>query len=154
MAQRDRQNRTYDLFLLSSFLGFWIGIGLFAALHLAVRVIEGSPFLYAGPLDTAFEALLFGVAWMMISLVALPSMWAALKPRVPLWPSLGRVALVAFLVQAIVIVIFDLIITSYNLKPWINAHINDDLWGAVELALGVIPALLAAYLTMRRAAVA
>ena len=70
----------------------------------------------------------------------------------PSQDTLLGIAWVAFVVQGAVIVLFDLVITRLSLRPRIDAFVSGDLMTVIELAVGVGPALVSAYVAMRRAA--
>jgi hypothetical protein len=148
--RRSDADRGSDFLLTSALLGFLIGVGMWVVLRVVTLVVEGPHPYYGGVVDFIITAIIFGVVWAIICLISFPLMWRAWKPGVPMWPASGRVALAAFLVQIAVIFAFDLLITRFDLRPRIDANISDGLWTAAVIAVGIIPALLTAFIEMRR----
>ena len=139
------------LLMPSAFLGFLTGFGLWVLLNFAIHWIEGAP-CYYGAVGFLFVGALTGLAWALIYFFAFPLMWSTLKAPAPSQDTLLGIAWVAFVVQGAVIVLFDLVITRLSLRPRIDAFVSGDLMTVIELAVGVGPALVSAYVAMRRAA--
>lgn len=76
-------------------------------------------------------------------------MWYRIKPTKPPLEVLSRAALAAFLAEAATFAIYDDLFTRFDLTRWMNEHINDYVHSSFELAIFVLPALTAAYVTMR-----
>src|ERR1700735_2235934 len=96
-----------ELLSASAILGFSIGIALWLTLQAAVFIIERPHSYYGGTLSFIVMALLSGVVWSAICAVSFPLMWKLFHVSGAVWPSLGRAALMAFLVQAVTLFIFD-----------------------------------------------
>ena len=61
---------------------------------------------------------------------------------------LGCVSLIALFVQVAAFASYDLLVTRLDMFPRIYDHVDENLIDIVRLSIAIVPALLAAYITM------
>jgi hypothetical protein len=133
----------------SALFGFIVGVALCGASTLIERIVEGlrTP---DTPLSYQLGFLVAcGIIWVVICTIFFPIMWYRIKPNRPPLEILSRAALAAFVAELATFASYDEIFTRYNLTRWMYGHVDDYVHSSLDMAIFVLPAIAAAYVTMR-----
>ncbi len=133
----------------SAFFGCCMGIVYCWAWDAIEQIVEGP--LYTSDADLSYQigiCLASGFVWALIFMISLAAMWRVLRPSSPPRIVLGCVSLIALFVQVAAFASYDLLVTRLDMFPRIYDHVDENLIDIVRLSIAIVPALLAAYITM------
>jgi len=149
---------SYRFILASVIAGFVVGVVSFGLVFLSTWIVEahlaiprpsGSDVSFALRIYPELAATL-GLGWAILLGIVLPIGRRVMRLALSPWPTLAHVALAALAAQAITIFAVDVVVTAFNLRPWINDNVDDYLEMGAEIALYVLPALAAALVVFVR----